>query len=223
MSLPQKFSSPGLVLQSKAFRESDSIVTLLTQQCGKLSAIARGVRRSKKRFMGGIEPFDYGIFELSSARNRPEWHTIEGLSNRHVLLSLRSDFFKLSLSSYCLELATAFTHEGEKDAGRLFNHIIHCLRSIDSSKDEEHCYYQVVLFNLRLLSFCGYNPTEDEKISPAYRSWFADLLAGKLTHAHLPDQQTRHAFMLLCNNSQQIIGHPFASLRDSSLAFNDDY
>ncbi|HEY6725370.1 MAG TPA: DNA repair protein RecO [Polyangiaceae bacterium] len=51
-------SSPdtGLLLGKVDYRESDWVVTLFTRQHGRVSALARGARRSQKRFGGVLEP-----------------------------------------------------------------------------------------------------------------------------------------------------------------------
>lgn len=45
----------GIVLKRTNFKEADRILTLLTPDHGKLSAIAKGVRRPKSKLAGGIE------------------------------------------------------------------------------------------------------------------------------------------------------------------------
>lgn len=47
----------AVVLRSVDFGESDRILTLLTDRHGRISAIARGARKSAKRFGGALEPF----------------------------------------------------------------------------------------------------------------------------------------------------------------------
>ena len=45
----------ALVLRSYDHRESDRIIHLYTETLGKLSVVAKGARRSKKRFSGKLE------------------------------------------------------------------------------------------------------------------------------------------------------------------------
>jgi len=44
-------------LRSVDYRDSDRIVTLLTEDEGKISALARGARRSQRRFGGALQPY----------------------------------------------------------------------------------------------------------------------------------------------------------------------
>ncbi|PRQ07370.1 DNA repair protein RecO [Enhygromyxa salina] len=46
--------TPAVVLRTRALRESDLIVVVLTPGRGKIDCIARGARRSRRRFPGGL-------------------------------------------------------------------------------------------------------------------------------------------------------------------------
>ncbi len=47
----------GLVLKSYSLAEADKIVVLLTQNEGLVRGVAKGAKRLKSRFGGGLEPF----------------------------------------------------------------------------------------------------------------------------------------------------------------------
>ncbi|HYT53423.1 MAG TPA: DNA repair protein RecO, partial [Verrucomicrobiae bacterium] len=49
--------TPAIVLRSRPFGESDKIVSFLTENYGKLTGIAKGALRSRKRFVNSLEPF----------------------------------------------------------------------------------------------------------------------------------------------------------------------
>jgi DNA repair protein RecO (recombination protein O) len=48
--------SDALLLRRVDYGESDLVLTLLTQKLGKVSALARGARKSTRRFAGALEP-----------------------------------------------------------------------------------------------------------------------------------------------------------------------
>ena len=50
------YTGDALVLRTYALGESDRIVVLLTRDRGKKRGVARGARRSRKRFAGALEP-----------------------------------------------------------------------------------------------------------------------------------------------------------------------
>ncbi len=47
----------GLILKSYSLAEADKIVVLLTQDEGLVRGVAKGAKRLKSRFGGGLEPF----------------------------------------------------------------------------------------------------------------------------------------------------------------------
>lgn len=51
-----RIESEALVVRTVEFGEADLIVTLVTEQVGKVSAIARGARRGSRRLSGSLEP-----------------------------------------------------------------------------------------------------------------------------------------------------------------------
>lgn len=49
----------AITLNSFDFQESDRIITFFSKELGKRRAIAKGARRSKKRFVGNLEPLSH--------------------------------------------------------------------------------------------------------------------------------------------------------------------
>ena len=47
-------ATSAVIIRTTPLRESDLVVAVLTPQQGKVPCIARGARRSKKRFAGGL-------------------------------------------------------------------------------------------------------------------------------------------------------------------------
>ena len=54
----------ALLLRRVEYGEADLVLTLLTQKLGKVSALARGARKSMKRFGGSLEPMHTLLLEL---------------------------------------------------------------------------------------------------------------------------------------------------------------
>ncbi len=51
------YRDEGVVLRTVKLGEADRILTILTRAHGKVRAVAKGVRRTKSRFGGRLEPF----------------------------------------------------------------------------------------------------------------------------------------------------------------------
>lgn len=59
-----RVATEALLLRRVDYGESDLVLTLLTQKLGKVSALARGARRSQKRFGSALEPMHTLAVEL---------------------------------------------------------------------------------------------------------------------------------------------------------------
>jgi DNA repair protein RecO (recombination protein O) len=97
-------STLGLVLRSQPYRDSDLIVTLFTQELGKVSALARGGRRSQKRFAGALGQLVVSSFELSRSPRAELW-TLESATVERDWMDLSLDVAAVAHASYGLELA----------------------------------------------------------------------------------------------------------------------
>ena len=55
--MPGSLKTEAVVLRGITYGEADRILHLYTPERGRVSAIAKGVRRAKSRFGGRLEPF----------------------------------------------------------------------------------------------------------------------------------------------------------------------
>jgi len=99
----------AFVLRSRNFGESDRILVLLTEDGGKISAIAKGARRSTRRFAGGaLEPFQ----ELTVRLDRKLQYSLAFLHESRVLasnLTLAADLDAYAWAAYLTELVEVMT------------------------------------------------------------------------------------------------------------------
>src|SRR5262249_48673629 len=123
----------GIVLKTTALRESDLIVTLLTPELGLLRALARGARRSKRRFMGGIDLFGCGDCTLPAPRGESSLHVLESISEREYWPHMRTNLRAFSAASLGVECALLLAPEGDPEGRELFEP----LRGLFSTKDPD--------------------------------------------------------------------------------------
>src|SRR5258708_20318523 len=79
----------GVVLRSMRYGEADRILHIYTPHRGRVSAIAKGVRRARSRFGGRLEPFFRLKIELHEGRG--ELLTVTGAQTVNGHSSLRED------------------------------------------------------------------------------------------------------------------------------------
>lgn len=63
------YRDSAIVLRVTKLGEADRIVTLLSRRTGRIRAVAKGVRRTKSRFGGRLEPFSHVDVQLHAGRS----------------------------------------------------------------------------------------------------------------------------------------------------------
>ena len=56
------YKTEGIVLKSMEYQEADKIVTIFTKDYGKITAIAKGVRKTKSKFGSSLEILTHSVF-----------------------------------------------------------------------------------------------------------------------------------------------------------------
>ncbi len=109
----EELTSRALILRTRPFGESDVIAVILSASDGKLSTIAKGARRSKRRFAGSaLEPFGELSVRISRrpARSLALLHECRVHESYH---SIASDLPAYAWACYLLELTEQMMPEGE--------------------------------------------------------------------------------------------------------------
>jgi DNA repair protein RecO (recombination protein O) len=91
----------ALLLRKVDVRESDLVVTLFTDALGKVSALARGARRSKARFAGSLEPLHTLRAELTNPR-RGDLFELSGLRLERTRLNLTASLARMNAAGRVL-------------------------------------------------------------------------------------------------------------------------
>jgi DNA repair protein RecO (recombination protein O) len=144
----------GIVLRSFPFGEADRVVVLLSPNQGKLRTVAKGVRKTKSRFGGRLEPFCHVDLVLYEGRNLD---TITQVSIIEPFHRLRADLDRVVAAGTMVEVADAVALEGES-AVRLFLLLQRGLRALDSGESHPDL---VTAFLLKAAEIVGVAPALD--------------------------------------------------------------
>lgn len=96
----------GVVLRTTPLRESDLLVVLYTDTHGRVSAVARGARRSQRRFAGALSLLVLGRYQLGR-RPRGELWALESADVVREWTQLSTDVVAVAHASYIAELVGA--------------------------------------------------------------------------------------------------------------------
>jgi DNA repair protein RecO (recombination protein O) len=108
--IPHSFTSEGFVLARRNFGEADRIIDVYSKEKGKISLIAKGVRRPKSRKRGHIEVFSRVNFQAVSGKGIDIMTEAEMIDNYK---EIRQSLKKISLAYYFMEVIGKITHESE--------------------------------------------------------------------------------------------------------------
>jgi DNA repair protein RecO (recombination protein O) len=149
----------AVVLRSFPFGEADRVLHLYTAESGRIGAMAKGVRRTKSRFGGRLEPFSH--VELGLHRGRGELATVTGASLVRSHDRIRSDGYRLQVGLVGLEaMLRLFTEEERND--RAFLALTRFLDALDEREPQpgrRPALDAVALsFQLKLLWLSGFLP-----------------------------------------------------------------
>ena len=145
----------GVVLRETETKEADKILTLLTAERGKISVIARGVRRKSCRYAACAQPLVWSEWTLYQ---KGDWYYANEGSTVELFNGLRNDLDAMALGFYFAELTEAVTSE-ETPAPELTRHLLNGLYAL-STLHKPPALVKAA-FELKLLCLAGYEPLVD--------------------------------------------------------------
>ena len=142
----------GIVLRSYPFGEADRVVVLISANNGKMRTVAKGVRKTKSRFGGRLEPFTHVDLVLYEGRNLD---TITQVSVIEPFPRLRADLDAVIAAGTMVEGADAVAQEDESSM-RLFLLLQRGLRALESGERGANL---ITSFLLKLADVVGVAPS----------------------------------------------------------------
>ncbi len=144
----------AVVLRSMRYGEADRILHIYTPQRGRLSAIAKGVRRARSRFGGRLEPFFRLKIELHEGRG--ELLTVTGAQTVHGHPTLRGDARALDAAARACDAVGRLFETSEAHPG-VFNLLCRKLSLLDEDPAGA-TRASALAFRLKLLVAAGLAP-----------------------------------------------------------------
>jgi DNA repair protein RecO (recombination protein O) len=190
----------AVVLRSMRYGEADRILHLYTPHRGRVSAIAKGVRRARSRFGGRLEPFFRLHIELHEGRG--ELLTVTGAQTIDGHARLRGDGRALDAAARACDAVGRLFETSEPHPG-VFNLLCRQLALLDGPADGVASTRAGALaFRLKLLLAAGLAPQLGACAScgePEHLVGFSGSAGGVVCGAceagSFPLEQEAHGFM----------------------------
>jgi len=152
------YRDDGIVLRTHKLGEADRIVTVLGRKTGRLRAVAKGVRRTKSRFGGRLEPFTHVDLLLYTGRSLDVITQAETL--RPYGEQLAGDYPRYTTGTAMLETAEKLTPVEKEPSLRQFLLLVGGLRALSAGEHDPRLVLDAFL--LRSLAVAGYAPALEE-------------------------------------------------------------
>ena len=149
--IPRVYKTVALVLRQRRLGDVDKILTLYTAQHGKLEVVAKGVRKTRSRLAGHVEPLTQATFMLAKGKSLDVVTQVETVES---FQEVRDDLDRVSRALYCAELLEKFT-EPRQEQFALYRLLLDTLRRLAVRADVDT---PVRFYEMALLDALGYRP-----------------------------------------------------------------
>ena len=176
---PRSYTSEGIVLARRSYGEEDRILAVYSKLHGRVSLIAKGVRKLRSKKRGHIEIFNKISFQAVSG------NSLDIMTEAIViddLFDLKKNLKKVSLAYYFMEVIGKITHEGEANY-EVYNILQQSLQNLKKTKELKKLRFD---FILRLLTVLGYwpngkaLPNPDEELEKVIERNLSSFRVGKI-------------------------------------------
>ncbi|MGH2771689.1 MAG: DNA repair protein RecO [Actinomycetota bacterium] len=166
------YKDEAVVLRTMRLGEADRIVTFLGRAEGKIKAVAKGVRKTKSRFGGRLEPFSQ--VSLVLWRGKSGLDTVTQVSVVEPFRKIREDLNRFSLGEVMLEACDRVSQEAEQSA-RPFRLLIDSLHELTASDSPA----VLAGYLLKLSAMAGFAPMLEQCAEcGAAPIWFSPAAGG---------------------------------------------
>ncbi len=138
----------AVMLKACDYGENDKILTLLSDELGKISAGIKGVKKAGAKLKFAAQPFCFAEYILTKKGER---YTVTQASEIESFYDLRTDINKFYAASAVCEAASALTFGGSED-NALFTLTVQALSNVCNHGESQ----ALIKFLLSALSVSGY-------------------------------------------------------------------
>ncbi|GKX31034.1 DNA repair protein RecO [Vallitalea longa] len=148
-----EIKTKGIVVNEMAIGENDKRLVIITKEKGKITAFARGARKTNSRFLAGSQLFSYGEYIL--VKGKSSSYNIKQIQLIESFHAIRTDIESLAYGLYVLEFVSYITEENVPNI-----HIMRLMLKTLQVLISNIINYDLVMriFELKAMSYIGYTP-----------------------------------------------------------------
>jgi len=145
------YEADGLVLRRRNLGEADRIITFYTRELGKISGVARGVRKIRSKLAGSLEPFIESRLRLVQGKSLD---TVIGVKVTQIHRVPTDELTIFSTAMLLLEMVDRLTPDNHPNA-EIYELLCESLTALSESQPSIAVQHY---FSFKLLAALGYLP-----------------------------------------------------------------
>lgn len=154
------YTTTAIVLSSRQYLESDALITFLSPKWGKISAIAKGVRKTKSKRAGALQPFSEIKVQLYRGRTLD---TVTQVESKKSHIKIIESYERTLAAHAACEMVFRIIREQE-ESEELYR-VISTFLSIVEDKDEPTSIMYALAMQILILALTGYDLSVDRCVN----------------------------------------------------------
>lgn len=146
----------GIVIREVAYKDNDKIITILTDSLGKVSAIAKGAKKTNSPYLASSQFLVYSEFVLYQNTG---YFYLNSASVINTFYNLRIDLDKLQIVFEMTKLLNSVTDENQ-DCEKILQLFLNTIYALDKLNKEKKLI--VNAFKIKLFAILGFAPRQDK-------------------------------------------------------------
>lgn len=209
-------TTKGIVIKTGNIGEYDKRLVVLTEDRGKITIFARGVRRQNSKNLAAANPMIFGTIKAFPGKDA---YSLLDFSVENYFEKLRTDFELSCLGMYFLEIADYYSRENNDDLDmlKLLYVSLKILEKIAEGKSQLSNRLIKAIYEIKAISVNGEFPGVDPRLelseSAAYAVSFIDKTRiEKLYSFDLKDEVLSELEKAADYYTNKFLNHSFKSL-----------
>lgn len=146
------FKTKGIVIKETNYSDNDKILTVLTEDLGKISCMAKGARKTNNHLLASSQFLVYSEFVLYKGSN---FYHINSAEVINTFYNLKTDYDKLEDAFFFSKILFTLTYENEENDG-ILSLFLNTLYILENKAFDLKLLKAI--FQLKLLSLLGMAP-----------------------------------------------------------------
>ena len=147
------FKVKGIVIKEIQYKDNDKIITLLTDEFGKISCLAKGAKKNNSPLLAACQLFVYSEFVLYKGTS---FYHINSAETIDTFYNLRSSLDKIDMACEVTTILNRFIYE-EQESTEILSLYLNTLFVI-AKKNLDYSFV-ISVFKLKLLKVSGFLPS----------------------------------------------------------------